>query len=246
MRKNSQSMAKLVHSAQNIMNAKDAIIAKKRKRVKRMEGNPSCHPKQGPRSKKGRMEDKKDQDKKASLSARSQQYTPLNMPLEQVLMQIKDDPSLKWPEKMKGDPNKRNRNKYCRFHKDHGHDTDECFDLKQQIENLIRQGKLRNFLGQDHKDEKLKGKVEESLRPPLEEIRVIIGGSSADQLSKSRKPYLKVVQNVQRSGRSPRTRNTNEQAITFTRTKMLKEFTTPMMMPLSLLCLLLTIQQEGC
>ena len=79
------------------------------------------------------------------------------MPLEQVLMQIKDDPSLKWLEKMKGDPNKHNRNKYRCFHRDHGHDTDECFDLKQQIENLIRQGKLRNFLGGDHKDEKLKG-----------------------------------------------------------------------------------------
>ena len=64
---------------------------------------------------------------------------------------------------MKGDPNKRNRNKYCRFHRDHVHDMDECFDLKQQIENLIRQGKLRNFLGQDHKDKKLNGKLDESL-----------------------------------------------------------------------------------
>ena len=77
-------------------------------------------------------------------------------------MQIKDDPSLKWPKKMKGDSNKRNRNKYYRFHRDHGHDANECFDLKQQITNLIRQGKLRNFLRRDHEDEKLKGKLEES------------------------------------------------------------------------------------
>ena len=77
-------------------------------------------------------------------------------------MQIKDNPSLKWSEKMKGDPNKRNRNKYCRFHRDHGHDMDGCFDLKQQVKNLIRQGKLKSFFGRDHKDEKLKGKVEES------------------------------------------------------------------------------------
>ena len=90
-------------------------------------------------------------------------------------MKIKDDPSLKWPEKMKGDPNKRNRNKYCRFHRDHGHDMDKYFDLKQQIENLIRQGKLRNFLGRDHKDKKLKGKIEESSRLPLGEIKVIMG-----------------------------------------------------------------------
>ena len=177
--KEPQSMAELVHSAQNFMNAEDAIIAKKRKRSERIEGNPSRHSEQGPHPKKGWMEERKDRDnKKLGPSARNQQYAPLNVPLEQVLMQIKDDPSLKWPEKIKGDPNKCNRNKYCRFHKDYGHDTDECFDLKQQIENLIRQGKLRNFLGRDHKDEKLKGKIEESSRPPLGEIRVIIGGSS--------------------------------------------------------------------
>ena len=131
-------------------------------------------------------------------------------------MQIKDDPSLKWPEKMKGDSNKCNRNKYCRFHRDHGHDTDECFDLKQQIENLIRQGKLRNFLGRDHKDEKLKAKVEESSRPPFREIRMIIGKGSTDQLSRSRKTYLKVVQNVQLSRRLPKMGTIEEQAITFT------------------------------
>ncbi|XP_030939926.1 uncharacterized protein LOC115964822 [Quercus lobata] len=117
---------------------------------------------------------------------------------------------------MKGDPNKRNRNKYFRFHKDHGHDTNECFDLKQQIKNITRQGKLRNFLGRDHKDEKLKGKVEESSRPLLGEIRVIIGGTSTGQSSKSRKTYLKIMQNIQLSGRSPRTRAMDEQAITFT------------------------------
>jgi len=106
---------------------------------------------------------------------------PLNIPLDQVLMQIKDDPSLKWPKKMKGDPNKRNKNKYCRSHRDHGHDMDECYDLKQQIKNLIRQGKLKHFVGRDHKDEKLKGNVEKSLQPPLGEIRVIIGGTSTGQ-----------------------------------------------------------------
>ena len=78
------------------MNANDTIIAKKRKRAERMETDLPCHPEQGPRPKKAQTGEKKDQDnKKASSSARSQQYTPLNMPLEQVLMQIKDDPSLK-------------------------------------------------------------------------------------------------------------------------------------------------------
>ena len=58
--KGPQSMAEVVHSAQNFMNAEDAIIAKKRKRAKRMEVNPTRHSEQGLRPKKGRMEDKKD------------------------------------------------------------------------------------------------------------------------------------------------------------------------------------------
>ena len=118
---------------------------------------------------------------------------PLNAPLDQVLMQIKDDPSLKWPEKMKGDPNKRNKSKYCRFHRDHGHGTDECYDLKQQIENLIKQGKLRHFVGRDYRDEKLKGKMEESSRPPLGEIRIIIRGNSMGAI-------LQVEEDVSQSG----------------------------------------------
>ena len=62
----------------------------------------------------------------------------------------------------------------------------------------------------------MKRKVEESSQPLLGEIRVIIEGSLAGQSSKSRKTYLKVMQNVQLSGRSPRTRTTDKQAITFT------------------------------
>ena len=45
-------------------------------------------------------------------------------------MQIRDDPTLAWPDKLKGDPNKRPRNKYCHFHHDYGHDTFDCYDLK--------------------------------------------------------------------------------------------------------------------
>ena len=70
--KEPQSMAELIHSAQNFMNAEDAIIAKKRKRSERLDANPSRHPEQGPRPKKGRTEERKDQDsKKPGFSARN-------------------------------------------------------------------------------------------------------------------------------------------------------------------------------
>ena len=47
-----------------------------------------------------------------------------------------------WPGKLKGDPNKRFRDKYFHFYRDQSHDTFECYDLKQLIEALIRWGKL--------------------------------------------------------------------------------------------------------
>jgi len=58
-------------------------------------------------------------------------FTPLNTPLNQVLMQIRDDLALAWPGKLKGNPNKRPRNKYYRFYRNYGHDTSNCYDLKQ-------------------------------------------------------------------------------------------------------------------
>nr|XP_023873422.1 uncharacterized protein LOC111986016 [Quercus suber] len=61
-----QTMAELIHSAQNFMNVEEAIVAKKRKR---MEANTQHHPEQGPHPKKRKIEDKKDRDnKKASPS----------------------------------------------------------------------------------------------------------------------------------------------------------------------------------
>lgn len=36
--------------------------------------------------------------------------------------------------------------KYCRYHKSVGHNTDDCRDLKEEIESLIRRGRLQEFV----------------------------------------------------------------------------------------------------
>ena len=79
-------------------------------------------------------------------------FIPLIASIDQVLMQIKDEEALTFPGKLKGDPSKRSRDKYCRFHRDHEHDTTDCYDMKQQIEALIRQWKLQRFVNKGRTD----------------------------------------------------------------------------------------------
>lgn len=48
--------------------------------------------------------------------SRFQNYTPLNAPMEQVFVYIRDDLSIKWPERIYAPLKKRSRDKYCHFH----------------------------------------------------------------------------------------------------------------------------------
>ncbi|GKE06444.1 hypothetical protein Tco_1398462 [Tanacetum coccineum] len=41
---------------------------------------------------------------------------------------------------------KRNNNKFCEFHGEVGHTTDECMHLRRQIEELIKAGKLSHVI----------------------------------------------------------------------------------------------------
>ena len=68
------------------------------------------------------------------------------MPVDKIFTQIKDEHYLKWPRPLHSSPNVRDKNKYCRFHKDHGHNTKDYRDLKEQIEELIRKEKLQKYV----------------------------------------------------------------------------------------------------
>ena len=131
-------------------------------------------------------------------------FTPLTASIDQVLMQIKNEGALTFPGKLKGDLNKRSRDKYCRFHLDHGHDTADCYDLKQQIKSLIKQRKLQKFVSKKRMEppqEQVPRRENECPRLPIGEIRMIVWGTMASGSSKKAcKTYLRMVQNVQLIG----------------------------------------------
>ncbi|RZR74424.1 hypothetical protein BHM03_00036787 [Ensete ventricosum] len=76
--------------------------------------------------------------------------------------------------------------RYCRFHHDYEHDIEECYDLKNQIEDLIHRG---------HLDRYIRESCEPSLRlkgPVKRHIDVIVGGPTTGGVSSSaRKAYAR-------------------------------------------------------
>ena len=61
-------------------------------------------------------------------------------------MEIEGEGYLPKPTPLRGPLAKRNMKKYYRYHRDYGHDTEECYQLKDEIEALIRRGHLRRYV----------------------------------------------------------------------------------------------------
>ena len=146
-------MLEVLYRATKYMNAEDALLAWEEK-PKKKERQDDTRQDQG--RKKARTRDRKDERCPKPPGGRFTSFTsftPLTAPIDQVLMQIKDEEALTYPGKLKGDPNRRSKDKYCHFHRNHGHNTTNCYNLKQQIEALIKQGKLQKFVRKERADQ---------------------------------------------------------------------------------------------
>ena len=79
-----------------------------------------------------------------------QRFTPITALVSQVLHEVRNEQFLRWPTQMKSDPTTRDNTKYCEFHRDYGHRTKDCIQLKREIEYLIRRGYLRRFISPEN------------------------------------------------------------------------------------------------
>ncbi|GFY87521.1 hypothetical protein Acr_05g0011600 [Actinidia rufa] len=113
---------------------------------------------------------------------------PLNAPVAQVLSEIKHEEFVKWPEKIKTDPQKRNRKKYCEFHRDHGHNTEDCFQLKEQIADLIKRGYLRKYVADRPPPNSPERRYGDN-RPTAGNIQTIHGGFGSGGCSTSSRKW---------------------------------------------------------
>jgi hypothetical protein len=85
-----------------------------------------------------------------------------------VLSAIKGDPTFRWPQKMKTDLFKRDQSKFCEYHADHGHSTEDCISLHREIEVFIQNGRLVRFLVEERNREVNRRGPPEGIREGLE------------------------------------------------------------------------------
>ena len=63
-------------------------------------------------------------------------------PLHKILEKVKNELFFQWPNRMAGDLAKLNQNLYCAYHQETGHATDDCRNLRNHLDWLVREGKL--------------------------------------------------------------------------------------------------------
>ncbi|ONI21605.1 hypothetical protein PRUPE_2G075200 [Prunus persica] len=128
-----------------------------------------------PDYKKGRFENSrrggKDRDQPQNLfRPRFNNYTPSNTNRE----------------KGQKDPNR-----YCRYHRKNGHTTNQCYELQDEIEALIRRGRLSQFVGEKKQAEPHDNAPYKHPRA-TKDINVISGGATlAGDSNKARKEYAR-------------------------------------------------------
>ena len=82
---------------------------------------------------------------------------------------------------MAGNPLKRNQNLYCQYHQDQGHTAEDYRNLWDHLDQLVREGKLKQLL---HHSSSQVGQIgsnpqrDSSSRPPLGTINVIFAAPS--------------------------------------------------------------------
>ena len=67
-------------------------------------------------------------------------------PVHRIVDRIKNESYFQWPNKMGGDPSRRNQNLYCTYHRDKGHTTEQCRVLKDHLAQLVKMGYLKEFV----------------------------------------------------------------------------------------------------
>ena len=223
------SMAEVLAKVEKYINGEEAFMSKKEsssvsKEKKTTDKRRGRSPKrQGDQRKSPETERERSPKRRGNLRDRlgppqterrrhysPQRFTPLTASVSQVLQEVRNEQFLRWPAQMKSNPATRDNTKYCKFHRDYGHRTDNCIQLRKEIEYLIQRGYLRRFISPGNQAQ---GQIQNPNQPPaqqppprqtmtphqqpLGEIHVISRGfAGGGESSSARKAHLRSIRSA--------------------------------------------------
>ncbi|GJY43613.1 reverse transcriptase domain-containing protein [Tanacetum coccineum] len=129
------------------------------------------------------------------IEKRPDRFTLLTKTPKEILALEKG--KFKTPPPMTTLVEKQNANKFCEFHREVGHNTDECNHLRKQIEDMIKAGKLSHIireLKQNSREEQPKKKGKTSKKEKPQEILMIQSQQKAvrQKITQSFSPDLEI------------------------------------------------------
>jgi len=147
-RKPPQNLDGFMSKAEKYINQEETLRA--------LSGSKQTHPSTSKRQKKKNdpwkeeckrvPEGEEARPKRDRESLRDHNWTPLNAPIMDVLLEIKRDPVYRKLRPVLVNPNSPYEDQYCAFHDTTGHRTEACISLRILIERFIENGKLVRFL----------------------------------------------------------------------------------------------------
>ncbi|MCI31892.1 hypothetical protein A2U01_0053104, partial [Trifolium medium] len=100
----------------------------------------------GEKPEKAKIPPKKDETAREERGRRTpkvgyHEYTPLNTPREKILQEYINaefaDAGIHPPKELRESP-RTDKSKFCKYHRSVGHETEDCIQLKDVIEDLIK------------------------------------------------------------------------------------------------------------
>ncbi|MCH80822.1 hypothetical protein A2U01_0001596 [Trifolium medium] len=188
-----KDMQDILSRAQNYINYEEKMLREKPEKVK----NP-------PRKDERAREERGRRTPKGGYH----EYTLLNATREKILQDCINtefaDAGIQPPKELRENP-RTDKSKFCRYHRSTGHETEDCIQLNDTIENLVRRGKLSRYTlernREDHKrgkrdspnkharvNESPKRKCSPERRPPPEERVEVINSKEDDDSEEEKYP----------------------------------------------------------
>ncbi|MCH95294.1 hypothetical protein A2U01_0016269 [Trifolium medium] len=150
----SQDMQDLLSRAQNYINYEEKML--------------------GEKAEKTNIPPKKDERAREERGWRGPrggypEYTHLNTSREKILQDCLNtefaDTAIRPPREIR-ENSRTDKSKFCRYHKSAGHDNEDCIQLKDPIEDLIKLGKLNRYTKEENHRGYKKRKYDPSRRNP--------------------------------------------------------------------------------